>query len=103
MSFDINTDIDRILATPLAEDAVLRPGAATEQELRCLFDEEFMAIAGGMATLGTAQVVALCKPGDVADAARGDAFLVLGRTFRVGRVRPDGSGWSLVELREESA
>lgn len=103
MSFDFNRDIGLMLAGPLGTDAVLRPGTSTERGLRCIFDEDYYASSMGVVDLNNTQATATCKPGDLADAVRGDEFQVDGRTFRVGRVQPDGSGWSLVALRESGS
>ncbi|MCF8043285.1 MAG: hypothetical protein K9K65_11635 [Desulfarculaceae bacterium] len=103
MGFDFNRDIGLMLAGPLASDAVLRPGLSTQRELRCIFDEDYYAASMGLVEMNTAQAAATCKPSDVADAAKGDEFQVDGRTFKVGRVQSDGSGWSLVTLREAGA
>jgi hypothetical protein len=103
MSIDFDKDIDRILAGPLTSAATLRPGLSTARDLRCFFHEDYYAAEAGVVDVNTTQPSAVCKPSDVADAAQGDQFTVEGRTFRVRRAFPDGSGWTVLLLHKENS
>lgn len=94
MAIDFASDLDAIFDTDehAQTAAYIRQGYSSAQ-IPVIFDNEYSVTLGvGEPSMGVSSPQALCKTADVANASRGDTFVVGGTTYYVQEVQPDGTG-----------
>lgn len=103
MAFDFASDLDAIFDTDEYAQTVtyIRQGYASAQ-IPVIFDNEYSVTLGvGEPGMGVPSPQALCKTADVANASRGDTFVVGGTTYYVQEVQPDGTGITTLILSRD--
>ena len=103
MALDFASDLDSIFDTDeYAQTATyIRQGYASAQ-ITVIFDNEYsVTLDVGEPGMGVPSPQALCKTADVADASRGDTFVVGGTTYYVQEVQLDGTGVTTLILSRD--
>lgn len=81
--------------------ATYTPDGGAAVEVCGIFDNEHVAIdAGGMVSVSSNAPHILCRSADVSTIAQGDAFTIDGTAYLVTDYKPDGTGFTDVELEK---
>ena len=103
MALDFASDLDSIFDTDeYAQTATYTRQGYASTQIPVIFDNEYSVTRGvGEPGMGLPSPQALCKTADVANASRGDTFIVGGTTYYVQEVQPDGTGITTLILSRD--
>ncbi len=65
-----------------------------------IYDNGYAGIALGEVEMEGTDPQVQCKSADIASMANGDALTVNSINYTVNNIRPDGTGWTFIELHE---
>lgn len=100
-----DSDIDNLLFTDYAVDAVYTPAGGQAASIKVIFDNEFQAIEmlGGGVGFESTSPAALYKTASVSSAKHGDTLAISGKTYYITGVQPDGTGITRLILSEDQS
>lgn len=100
-----DSDIDNLLFTDYAVDAVYTPQGGQAASIKVIFDNEYQAIEmlGAGVGVESTSPAAICKTTNISSAKHGDTLAVGGKTYYISGVQPDGTGITRLLLSEDQA
>lgn len=101
MSFldQISADLD-VFFSDFSVNAVLSPSGGYPRSIKVIFDNAYENIEL-FSGIGTTGPIAQAKDADVMDIARNDLLTVNGRSYYIGKIKPDGTGITIMGLSED--
>lgn len=101
----IQNDIDNLLFTDSAVDAVYTPQGGQAASIKVIFDNQYQTIElldGGVGVESTSPSI-LCRTSDISGVKHGDTLVISGTTYYITGVQPDGTGITRLMLSKDMA